>query len=128
MGEPVVGVDDLGPLLADHTPQVADRERIGPRGRVAALFVGRPPGDAVDRALQQPERDPVVAIGRLAGRLAHGRDRHLVAAPGQLGAQVLDDPLLAADHGREGLRQHQNPHLSFPAMSHQRYETGVLIA
>src|SRR6185312_12537599 len=47
--------------------------------------------------------------GRSQG-LAQGRDDDLVAASGELAAEVLNQALLPPDHGGVGLRQHQNPH------------------
>jgi hypothetical protein len=54
--------------------------------------------------------DAIVAHRRLASGLAQRRHPDLMAAPAQLGAEILDYPLLAADDRREGLRQHQDPH------------------
>ncbi len=82
--QPVVGVDDVGPEAADRPAQVADRERVRRRRRVAAFLVDRHPGDAMDRALQQLHPDPVLARRRLAERLAQGRHLDLVTAPRQL--------------------------------------------
>ena len=62
-------------------------------------------------------RHPILPRRGLAGWLAQRRNRHLVAAAGELGAEVLDDPLLAADDRREGLSQHQNAHRSLRVIS-----------
>ncbi len=77
MGEPVVGVDDVGLLLADHAAQIANCERVRTGRRVAALLVDRHAGDAVHGALEQMQLDPVLALRRLAGRLAQRRDPDL---------------------------------------------------
>ena len=114
--QPVVGVDDVGPELAHDPAQVADRERVRGRRRVAAFLVDRDAGDAVDRAFQQLDRDPVRPRRRLAMRLAQGGDRDLVPAPGQLGAEVLNYPLLAADNRGERLSDHQDPHPRHPSL------------
>ena len=101
-------VHDVRLDLADDARERADRERVGHRqgersvgGRVQRRDLGADVGERV-------HGDARVVLGLLAD--VEAGDVHVVTAPGQLRGEVADVPLLAADNGREELRELQDPH------------------
>ena len=69
--------------------------------------------EPVGGASERVDSRPVHRLGRQPARLVEGRDRDVVPAGGQLGRQILDHALLAADDGRKRLGEHQDAHRRF---------------
>jgi hypothetical protein len=99
--DPVVGVDDLRPLAAQHPAEVEDGLGIGDGRSVTTSGVAFAADDPVAAAPQGVDLRPGDRAGRDVSGLLQGRDRNLVPAGHQLAGQVLNHALFAADNGGE---------------------------